>query len=123
MYLFEHSEFCLFPSPGLATTFNTATFFLGGVVVTLLVTGVSFKSGKAPLILSGVLLIGFDLSLCAIAHFDPRIIFASVWRFVALDAFPLGMAISAILLMRIQTKPESGVPETPTEDTEAPSAG
>src|ERR1700722_16753498 len=99
MLLFVHSEYCLFPSVGAATAFRVTFFFLGGILVTLFVTGIWPRSGKLLLILSGILLVAQDVSLFAIAHFDMRVIFASVWRFVVVDSLPLGTAISTAIYM------------------------
>jgi len=123
MYLLEHSQYCLFPSVWAATAFRMTDFFLGGILVTLLVTAFRPGSGKLLLILSGALLLMLDVPAFAIARFDMRVLSASVGRFVILDAFPLGIAISsAIYLWRRRKKPADDASEPPAEQTEAPSA-
>ena len=121
--VYAHSEYCLFPFARLALAFRFATLFLGGIVVTLLVTALRPRSGEALLILSGILLVLIDLGLCAIARFNMRFISSHVWHFVTVDAPPLGIAISAAVhLWRRQREPKDSATEPPAEGTGAESA-
>ncbi len=122
MLLFEHSQYCLFPSVGAATAFRVTFFCSGGVFVTTFVTGIWPRSGKLLLILSGILLVAQNVSLFAIVHFNTRVLSDSVWRFVVLDSLPLGTAIStAIYLWRKRNEPADDVSTPPAQETEAPS--
>ena len=123
MYLFEHSQYCLFPSVWVATAFNFTSFFLGGIIVTLFVTAVRPGSGKLLLILSGILLVAQNLSLFAIAQFNTRVLSDSVWHFVVLDSLPLGTAISAAIYLRRRRKePAHDASQPPADETDATDA-
>jgi len=119
MYLFEHSRYCLFPSAWAALVFRFATSFLGGVVVTLLATGVWRKAGKPLLILAGVLLALASVCLFSLAHFGTLSLTAFVSRFIVLASNPLGIALSAAVhLWRRKKEPEDSAAEPPTESGE-----
>jgi hypothetical protein len=123
MYLFSHSEYCLFPSAWLAIAFKAATSFLSGVVVTELVIGLWPKGGTALLIFSCLLLMASTVCLFAIIRFDHRIPSAAAWRFLALAASPLGTAISAAIhIWRKPREPEKGASEPPLDTGEVPHA-
>jgi hypothetical protein len=123
MYLFEHSRYCLFPSAWTATSFRTAANLLGGIGASLLVTAVWPRSAKILLIASILLLAVGDLSCCAVAHFDLHILSSFGWRFLRMDAGPLGAAITAALyLWRKWKEPERGSSEPPAESSEVPHA-
>jgi hypothetical protein len=123
LYIYEHSEYCLFPSVWLATTARIATGLLGGVVVSILVAGIWPKALKTLLIASGVLLVVVDISVCAIAHFEMRVISEFIWRFVAVDSIPLGTVFStAVYLLRKRKEPLDDASEPPIEPGEAPHA-
>ena len=124
MDLFEHSKYCLFPSVWTATTFRFTRFFLGGILVTLLFTAIRAGSAKLVLILSTVLLVVFDVSLFAVARFDMQVLSFSAGRLVILNAFPLGMATSAVIDMRQRRKePVDLAPAPPPDETDATDAG
>jgi hypothetical protein len=120
---FQYSKYGLFPSAWAAYSFKAATFFLSGISVPPLVTVLRPKAGKAMLILSGLLFVAENLALCAKARFDLGILSALYWRFIALDSFPLGMAISAaIQLWRRKREPADGASEPPSTSGEVPDA-
>jgi TPR repeat protein len=123
MDLFAHSEYCLFPSVWAATVYRFVWLFLAGIVTTMLVTGVMPRASKVLLISSGILFVAMAIYICAIARFDMRALSAIGWRLLVFTACPLGMAISAAThLRRIRKEPESGTPEPPIQNGEAPDA-
>lgn len=123
MSFYAHSEYCLFPSMWAATAYRFAASFLSGIVITLLVTALRPSAGKLLLILSSIFIVILDVSLCAIARFEMRVLSAYVGRFVFLDTLPLGTAISsAIYLWRKRNEPADDASAPPAEDTEAPTA-
>jgi hypothetical protein len=123
MDLYAHSEYCLFPSVWAATAYRFAGSFLGGVVITLLFTGIKPRAGKVLLISSGILFVAMAICFSAIARFEMRAFSAIGWRCFVFIAFPLGMAISAAIhLWRSQKGPEGGTPEPPAQNDEAPDA-
>jgi hypothetical protein len=123
MNLYAHSEYCLFPSVWAATAYRLVWSFLGGIGVTLLFTAVKPRAGKVLLISSGILFATMAICLSAIAGFEMRAFSAMGWGCFVFTAFPLGMAISAVVhLRRSQNEPESGTPEPPIQNGEAPDA-
>ena len=123
MFLFEHSKYCLFPSPWLAEAFQSGTLFLGGVAITLLATAFRPRAGKALLIFAGILFVVIDLTFCVIAHFNLQVLSASIWRLFAIDASPLGIAISAAVhLWRMPKGGPVNSTNPPAENGETPSA-
>ena len=123
MDLYAHSEYCLFPSVWAATAYRFAWLFLGGIVTTMLVTGIKPRAGKALLISSGILFLTMAICLSAVALFELRALSAIGWRCFVFTAFPLGMAISAVVHLRRSPKePESGTPDPPIQNGEAPDA-
>jgi hypothetical protein len=123
MYLFSHSEYCLFPSSWAATAYRVADMFLGGIVVTLLVTASKPRSGKLLLVSSGILFVVLNLALCAVARFNLETLSAAYGRFIVLDSFPLGTVIAvAIDLWRKKREPADSGSEPPAETSETPDA-
>jgi hypothetical protein len=117
---FQCSQYGLFPSAWVTYSFKAATFFLGGILISLLAAVVSAKAGKAVLISSGLLFVATNLALCARARFDFGILSAFYWRFIDLDSLPLGMAITAAIhLWRKKREPADGASEPPAESREA----
>jgi TPR repeat protein len=124
MSFYAHSEYCLFPSMRAATAYLFARSFLGGIVITLLVTALKPRAGKLLLILSGILFVVLDVSLWAVARSDVRILSTLTERLVLLDSFLIGIAISAaIYLWRKRNEPTDDDSAPPAEETEAPGAG
>lgn len=120
---FQCSGYGLFPSASAATAFKFATAFLSGIVITLLTIVLWRRAGKPLLIFAGLLFVTMDLALCARARFDLRVLSAFYLRFIALDLFPLGMAVTAAVhLWRRRKDPADDASEPPTEETETPSA-
>ncbi len=123
MSLYTHSEYCLFPSAWAATAYRFAGSFLDGILITLLVTALKPKAGKVLLISSGILFVTMAICSLAIARFDMRVLSAIGWRFFVFTAFPLGMAISAaVLLWRRQKELETDSPGPPADSGEVPDA-
>jgi hypothetical protein len=114
---FQHSEYGLFPSAFAAIAFRAATFFLAGISVALLVTVYGQRSRKPLLIFSGIVFAAVNLSLCARAHFDPQILSAIGGRILALNALPLGMAISTIYWVRSPDKTAAAAAELQAGNT------
>jgi Sel1 repeat-containing protein len=123
LYVYEHSEYCLFPSAQLAMTVRIATGFLGGIVVTLLASGVWRTAAKTLLIAAGLWGLAIAVLMGAAARFDVRVLSAAGWRILALESYPLGMAAAAALhLWRGSKETTSGESETPGESGETPHA-
>jgi len=121
--LYAHSEYCLFPSAWAATAYRFACLFLGGIMVTLLVTALIPRASKILLISSGVLFVTMAICLSAIARFDMRALSTIGWRFFVFSAFPLGMAISvAVHLWRRKREPADGASEPPATSGKVPDA-
>lgn len=120
---FQYSKYGLFPSAWATYSFKALTFFLVGSGASLVTTVSWPKAGKVVLVISGFLFLILNLALCARARFDFGILSAIYWRFIALDSFPLGMAITAVIhLWRTKRDPEDDAPEPPAENGETPDA-
>jgi len=124
MSFYAHSEYCLFPTVWTSIAYRFAGSFLSGIVITLLVTALKLRAGSAKflLILSAVLLVIFDVSSFAIARFDMRVLSFYVGRLLILNAFPLGMATSAVIDMW-RKEPVDQAPTPPADETDATDAG
>jgi hypothetical protein len=105
---FQCSKFGVFPSAGAAIAYKFATMFFGGVMVVFLFRIVLPQFVKLLPIFAGILFAVFTLFLCAIAHFDMRVLIASIPKLLYLSANPLGIAVaSAFLLWRARNHPEA----------------
>jgi hypothetical protein len=103
---FQCSKFGVFPSAAAAITFKFTTMFLGGVIVVLLIRIVLPRFMKFLPIFAAILFAVETLFICAIAHFNLRVITVVFPRLLSLSACPLGIAItSAVLLWRARTHP------------------
>ena len=117
---FQCSKFGVFPSAAAAIAYKFASMFLGGVIIALLIHMIQPKFVKYLPNLAAILFAVLDLRLCAIAHFDLRVLTAFFPRFLPLNASPLGIAItSAFLLWRARNHPEAE--EVPATETSAES--
>jgi len=120
MDLYAHSEYCFFPSVWAAMAYRLVWSFLSGIVITMLVTALKPKTGKVLLISAGILFVTMAIGFSAIAQFEMRAFSAIGWGCFVFIAFPLGMAISAaVLLRRRQKEPEIGSLEPPDGSDEA----
>jgi hypothetical protein len=119
---FRCSRFGVFPSAAAAIAFKFASMFLGGVVIVLLIRIVLPKLVKFLPIFAGILFVVLNLFLCAIAHFDLRVLTALFPKLLCVSAGPLGIAItSAFLLWHARNHPETEVVpaiETSAESTD-----
>jgi TPR repeat protein len=119
----QYSKYGLFPSAWAAYSFRAVTFFMAGIMASLVTTVSWPKAGKTLLVFTGFLFVVLNLALCAKARFDLGILSTAYWRFIVLDSFPLGMAISAAIhLWRRKREPADGAPEPPAESGETPDA-
>jgi hypothetical protein len=96
---FQCSKFGVFPSAAAALAFEFATIFFGGVIAVLLIRLVLPKVVKFLPILAAILFVALNLFLCAIAHFDMRVLTALFPKFLCVSASPLGVAIASIFLL------------------------
>jgi TPR repeat protein len=104
---FQCSKFGVFPSAAAAIAFKFATMFLGGVIIVLMFRIVLPRFVKFLPILAAFLFVALNLFLCAIAHFDMRVLTAFFPKFLCVSASPLGVAIASIfLLWRARNHPQ-----------------
>jgi TPR repeat protein len=108
MYLYGHSKYGLFPSAALAMAFRGSASFFGGIALGLFVTTLRPKSEKFLLLVSGLLAVAAGLGLFAIARFDDQPLTGIGWRIVVLAACPLGMALSAAISSRRNSREQKG---------------
>lgn len=118
MGFYTHSEYCLFPNAWSATTCQFTTSFLGGVVVTILVTIIWPKAGKILFIVSGSLILAVTSFFCVVARFDAHALSIVRWHILICNASLIGTAIPAVLWWRRSKGPESSAPEPPSENGE-----
>ena len=119
MYLYEHSNYGLFPSAILAMIFRGLASFLGGIALGLFVTTIRPNAEKIFLALSCLLVVADGLGLFVFARFDNEPLTGIGWRIVVFAACPVGMALSAaISLGRDSKKLESGTTEAADETRE-----
>jgi hypothetical protein len=120
MEWFQCSKYGVFPSAETAIAFKFATMFLYGVIIVLLLRFVLPRFVKFFPILAAILFVVLNLSLCAIVHFDLRVLTAFIPKLLCVNASPLGIAItSAFLLWRARNHPEAK--EVPANEVSAES--
>jgi hypothetical protein len=117
---FQCSKFGVFPSAAAAIAFKFAAMFLGGVMIVLLIRIVLPRFVKYLPIFAAILFVALNVFLCAIAHFDMRIITASIPKLLCVSASPLGIALTSVLLLwRARNHPQ--VEEVPAVEASAKS--